>query len=93
MELFIDTVFETVLAKMEEKFDSHDFIFGMMRTFPKEYTAALYQCRRSKDPIQTLHSKIGRKLLDFDDRIKKSSRKSSRNTRGLPSNNQFWEKK
>ena len=93
MELFVDTVFETVLEKMNDRFDSHDFIFEMMRSFPREYTAALYQCRRSKDPIQTLHSKIGRKLLDFDDRIRKSSRKSSRNTRGLPSANQFWLKK
>ena len=93
MELFVDTVFESILEKMADRFDSHDFIFEMMRTFPREYTVALYQCRRSKDPIRTLHSKIGRKLLDFDNRVKKSSRKSSRNTRGLPSGNQFWEKK
>ena len=66
MELFRDTVFESVLEKMGEQFDSHDFIFEMMRHFPREYTYSLYECRRSKDPIQTLHAKIGRKLLEFD---------------------------
>ncbi|HER44347.1 MAG TPA: hypothetical protein ENO08_07805 [Candidatus Eisenbacteria bacterium] len=93
MELFRDDVFETVLENMEERFDSHDFIFEMMRRFPREYTKALYECRRSKDPIQTLHQKIGRKLLEFEDRIRKTRRKSSRNVRGLPSDNQYWEKK
>ncbi|MBN2070313.1 MAG: hypothetical protein JW814_02560 [Candidatus Krumholzibacteriota bacterium] len=92
MELFVDTVFESILEKMEDRFDSHDFIFEMMRAFPREYTIALYQCRKAKDPIRTLHSRIGRKLLDFSDRIEKSSRKASRNTRGLPSRNQYWEK-
>lgn len=93
MELFRDTMFESILDKMEDRFDSHDFIFEMMRHFPREYTHALYECRRSKDPIQTLHAKIGRKLLEFEDRIGKSHRRSTRNTRGLPSRNQFWEKK
>jgi hypothetical protein len=74
MELFRDNVFETVLENMEDQFDSHDFIFEMMRRFPREYTKALYECRRSKDPIQTLHQKIGRKLLEFEDRIRKTRR-------------------
>lgn len=93
MELFRDNVFETVLENMEERFDSHDFIFEMMRRFPREYTSALYECRRSKDPIQTLHQKIGRKLLEFEDRLRKTRRQSSRNVRGLPSDNQYWEKR
>ncbi len=92
MELFRDNVFETILEKMEDQFDSHDFIFEMMRRFPREYTKALYECRRSKDPIQTLHQKIGRKLLEFRPRIRKTRRTSSRNVRGLPSANQYWQK-
>ena len=92
MELFKDIVFETVLERMEDQFDSHDFIFEMMRRFPQEYTKALYECRRAKDPIQTLHAKIGRKLLDFRPQIRKTRRKSSRNVRGLPSTNQYWKK-
>lgn len=93
MELFRDEVFETILDRMGDRFDSHDFIFEMMRQFPRHYTNALYECRRSKDPIQTLHAKIGRKLLEFDGVIVKTSRSSSRNTRGLPSKNQHWEKR
>lgn len=92
MELFRDRVFESVLEKMEDRFDSHDFIFEMMRSFPREYTQALYECRRSKDPIQTLHAKIGRKLSDYGGRLRKTRRKSSRNVRGLHSGNQHWEK-
>jgi len=92
MELFKDIVFETILERMEDQFDSHDFIFEIMRKFPREYTNALYECRRSKDPIQTLHAKIGRKLLEFRPHIRKTKRKSSRNVRGLPSANQYWEK-
>lgn len=92
MELLRDDVFETVLDSMEDNFDSHDFIFEMMRHFPREYTHALYECRRAKDPIQTLHAKIGKKLLEFDARIRKASRKTSRNVRGLSSRNQYWEK-
>ena len=92
MELFRDNVFETILDIMEDQFDSHDFIFEMMRRFPREYTKALYECRRSKDPIQTLHQKIGRKLLEFRPRIRKTHRKSSRNVRGLHSANQYWQK-
>ena len=70
-ELLRDDVFETIIDHLEDRFDSHDFIFEMMRRFPREYTSSLYECRRSKDPIQTLHAKIGRKLLEFGDRIRK----------------------
>ena len=91
-DLLRDDVFETILEHMPHHFDSHDFIFEMMRRYPREYTSALYRCRRSKDPIQTLHARIGRKLLEFDGKIKKVKRKSSRNVRGLPSGNQYWEK-
>ena len=92
MDLLKDDVFETVLGRMKNEFESHDFIFEMMRHFPREYTSALYECRRAKDPIQTLHAKIGRKLLEFKGAIKKTKRTSSRNTRGLPSRNQHWQK-
>lgn len=90
MELFKDEMFEAVLASMDERFDSHDFIFEMMRQFPRQYTNALYQCRRSKDPIRTLHAQIGRKLSEMKGRIRKSRMKRSRNVRGLPSTNQYW---
>jgi len=91
-ELLRDEVFETIIGHLENRFDSHDFIFEMMRRFPREYTFSLYECRRSKDPIRTLHAKIGRKLLKFSDVIRKTERTSSRNVRGLPSGNQHWEK-
>jgi hypothetical protein len=91
-ELFRDELFESILDAMNDQFDSHDFIFEMMRHYPREYTRALYECRRSKDPIQTLHAKIGKKLLDFRGRIRKTRRKASRNVRGLPSDNQYWQK-
>jgi len=91
-ELFKDDLFESILETMNEQFDSHDFIFEMMRHFPREYTNALYECRRSKDPIQTLHAMIGKKLLDFRPRIHKTRRKASRNVRGLHSENQYWRK-
>ncbi len=91
-ELFRDHIFETIIGHLDNRFDSHDFIFEMMRRFPREYTSSLYECRRSKDPIQTLHAKIGRKLLEFGDLIRKAERTSSRNVRGLPSGNQHWEK-
>jgi hypothetical protein len=90
--LFKDELFESILDTMGDQFDSHDFIFEMMRHYPREYTHALFECRRSKDPIQSLHAKIGKKLLDFKSRIRKKRKKSSRNVRGLPSTNQFWEK-
>jgi hypothetical protein len=92
MELFKDNVFDSIIERMDDSFDSHDFIFEMMRQFPREYTIALYECRRAKDPIQTLHAKIGRKLSEHRGRITKSRRKKSRNVRGLPSGNQFWKK-
>jgi hypothetical protein len=92
MELFRDEVFESIIENLGPQFDSHDFIFDMMRHYPRDYTKALYECRRSKDPIQTLHAKIGRKLLEFNATIRKVRRKSSRNVRGLPSRNQYWEK-
>jgi hypothetical protein len=91
-ELFKDELFESILEKMSDQFDSHDFIFEMMRHYPRQYTHALYECRRAKDPIQTLHAKIGKKLLDFRGRIRKTRRRATRNVRGLPSENQFWEK-
>lgn len=91
-ELFCDSVFETIIDHLVDRFDSHDFIFEMMRRFPREYTYSLYECRRAKDPIQTLHAKIGRKLSDFKHRIRKVRRSSSRNVRGLPSENQHWQK-
>jgi len=92
MDLLKDTVFESILDSMEDEFESHDFIFAMMRRFPREYTQSLYECRRAKDPIQTLHAKIGRKLSDMKGRIVKMRKKSSRNVRGLTSSNQFWKK-
>jgi hypothetical protein len=92
MDLLRDEVFETILDRMDDEFESHDFIFEMMRRFPREYTSSLYQCRRAKDPIQTLHGRIGRKLSGMKGRIRKTRRKTSRNVRGLPSVNQFWRK-
>jgi hypothetical protein len=92
MELLKDDVFETILGRMKGEFESHDFIFEMMRRFPREYTHALYECRRAKDPIQTLHAKIGRKLAGMKGRIGKTRKKTSRNVRGLTSTNQFWKK-
>ena len=92
MDLLKDDVFETILSRMEGEFESHDFIFEMMRHFPREYTYSLYECRRAKDPIQTLHAKIGRKLSDLKGRVAKTRKKSSRNVRGLTSTNQFWKK-
>jgi hypothetical protein len=92
MDLLKDDVFETILASMESEFESHDFIFEMMRHFPREYTWSLYECRRAKDPIRTLHAKIGRKLSEMKGRIVKTRKKSSRNVRGLTSSNQFWKK-
>ena len=92
MDLLKDDVFETILSRMEVEFESHDFIFEMMRHFPREYTYSLYECRRAKDPIQTLHAKIGRKLSGMKGRIAKTRKKSSRNVRGLTSTNQFWKK-
>jgi hypothetical protein len=92
MDLLKDDVFETVLSRLEDEFESHDFIFEMMRRFPREYTYALYECRRAKDPIQTLHAKIGRKLSGMKERVGKTRKKTSRNVRGLPSTNQFWKK-
>jgi hypothetical protein len=90
--LFRDEVFEQVLDHMPDSFDSHDFIFEMMRRFPREYTLSLYEYRRSKDPIQTLHQMIGRKLVGFSDRIRTDQKKSSQNVRGLPSENLHWAK-
>ena len=92
MDLLRDNVFETILGRMEDEFESHDFIFEMMRHFPREYTLSLYECRRAKDPIQTLHAKIGRKLSGMKGRISKTRKKTSRNVRGLTSTNQFWKK-
>jgi hypothetical protein len=92
MELLKDDVFDTVLGRMNDEFESHDFIFEMMRRFPREYTHALYECRRAKDPIQTLHAKIGRKLSMLKGQIGKTRKKTSRNVRGLTSTNQFWKK-
>ena len=92
MDLLKDNVFESIMESMEDEFESHDFIFEMMRRFPREYTHSLYECRRAKDPIQTLHAKIGRKLSDMKGRIVKTRKKSSRNVRGLTSTNQFWKK-
>ena len=92
MDLLKDNVFETILDRMPDEFESHDFIFEMMRHFPREYTTSLFECRRAKDPIQTLHAKIGRKLSEMKGRIAKTRKKTSRNVRGLPSTNQFWRK-
>jgi len=92
MDLLKDDLFETILDRMNDEFESHDFIFEMMRRFPREYTYALYECRRAKDPIQTLHAKIGRKLSGLKNRVGKTRKKTSRNVRGLPSTNQFWKK-
>ncbi len=36
MDLLKDDVFETVLGRMKNEFESHDFIFEMMRHFPRE---------------------------------------------------------
>jgi hypothetical protein len=92
MDLLKDDLFETVLERMDDEFESHDFIFAIMRYFPREYTHSLYECRRAKDPIQTLHAKIGRKLSGMKDHIGKTRKKASRNVRGLTSTNQYWKK-
>lgn len=57
--------FETVIAQMEQTFDSHVFIECYKRMYKSEYNRLCEHYSHTQDPIQTVHAPIARNLSRY----------------------------
>lgn len=58
----LEGVFSSVVAAMNQEFDSHDFILRLARTHQRLYIAALAAYGQSDQPFKTVHGQIARRL-------------------------------
>ena len=80
---------QVVNAIPEKQFDSHRFINEFMKQYEADYIAMLIP---QEGGFQKLNSKIGRYLLNHQDKLKiqKNDAGSSINVKGNDSNNAVW---
>jgi len=87
--------FETVIANLDNEFDSHKFIEKYYSTYEKEYVELLYSHIDSTNGIfRAAHAKIGKYLSDKSSllKIQKVNREDSENIKKHDSENQNWRK-
>jgi hypothetical protein len=76
----LEKVYPTIVKLMPDKFDSHQFI------------QALYEHRDKKQPFNTVHKAIAKRLKRYKDLVKHVGYKSSPNIFGLENQVARWQK-
>ncbi len=90
MQKIDEQLLRSVIAELPQVFDSHDVIRKIMSLDPRTYADKLGGTG-GQDPIQYLHSEIGRDLARLPE-IRKTRRLDSPNVRSGSTENQEWEK-
>lgn len=86
---------KTVIADLDNEFDSHKFIEKYYSTYEKEYVELLYSHIDSTNGIfRATHAKIGKFLSNNSSslKIQKVNREDSENIKKYDSENQNWRK-
>ncbi len=81
-----------IIIRLEDEFDSHDFINVYMTLFEREYVSLLAEKIDNEHIFRSVNSLIGKFLTDNQKEleISKNERKKSTNVRGNETENQCW---
>lgn len=91
MEYLTDDLFASAIRRLPDIFDSHAFIFELMRSHSQLYVRELHRLVNSPNPIEATHGVIGH-ALGRTSIIEMHGRVRSRNVRGEMRENQQWKK-
>jgi len=85
---------KTVIEKLDNEFDSHQFIEKFIVMYEKEYVELLYKDIESKGIFRMAHAKIGKFLANNSLylSIEKVDKGYSENIKKYDSENQNWRK-
>jgi hypothetical protein len=88
----LEKVYPAIVKLMPDKFDSHQFIQALSLKYQKLYIQALYQHRDKKQPFNTVHKAIAKRLKRYKDLVKHVGYKSSPNIFGLENQVARWQR-
>lgn len=85
---------ETLINKLNDEFDTHDFIVQLTKVFEREYVELLYEHKGHTHIFMSAHAEVGKFLVDNAKvlSIEKEIRENSENIKDYPSENQKWRK-
>jgi hypothetical protein len=61
----LESVYEQVIDRMPNRFDSHEFILKLAQEHQRLYVRALVEYAESDRPFQIVHGQIAMRLLKF----------------------------
>jgi hypothetical protein len=73
----LETVFPDIVGKMNDYFDSHDFILKLAQTYQRLYVKALATYADTDRPFQIVHGEIARRLSKHPGLVTKVGEHSS----------------
>ena len=85
---------ETVINKLKDNFDTHDFIIQFTKDFEREYIELLFEHKENQHVFLSAHAGIGKFLAENATAlsIEKVIRENSENIKDYLSENQKWRK-
>jgi hypothetical protein len=87
--------YPSVISRMPDRFDSHEFILRLAQENQKLYIEALYHyrdCSEPAAPFMVVHGMLARHLLEYPELIKQIGMVQSENILGLVNGCAEWEK-
>jgi hypothetical protein len=86
----LEQVFPEIVDKMNDYFDSHDFILKLAQTHQRLYVAALAGYVAKEYPFQIVHGEIARRLLKHTELVTKVGDHTSKDIFGQTSSATVW---
>ncbi len=68
----LEAVYPDVIAQMDEKFDSHNFILKLAQRHQRLYIQALIEYAANDTPFKIVHGLIAKRLMNFPDLVKRT---------------------
>ena len=84
--------FASIVALMEDIFDSHDFILKLAQAHQGLYVKALQPYADTGCPFRNVHREIAKRLLKYDQLVEKTGEGNSPNIFGVECSCARWSK-
>ena len=86
----LEKTFPEIVSKMNDYFDSHDFILKLAQAHQRLYVAALAAYVDKEYPFQIVHGEIARRLLKRTELVTKVGEHTSNDIFGQKSSATVW---
>ena len=86
----LEKTFPEIVSKMNDYFDSHDFILKLAQAHQRLYVAALAAYADKEYPFQIVHGEIARRLLKRPELVTKVGEHISSDIFGQKSSATVW---